>query len=325
MLETRITELLGVKYPVMLAGMAGVSYAELVAGVSEAGGYGVLGASGLALDDLSAEIARVRKLTDKPFGVDLLTAMNDNPTEEVERIIDGGATSLVAGLGVPAKVVERCHQAGLLVISMAGRVKHAVMAEQAGCDIVVAQGAEAGGHTGTVGGMALWPQIVDAVRIPVAGAGGIFDGRGLVAALAFGCQGVWIGTRFIATHEARAAETYRQAIVGASESDTVVSKCWTGKTLRALRNATTDDWDRRPQDIKPFPQQAALMQQSRLMGFLDPERADQSPERTCFPAGQGCGGIGSVESCRDVLESIVAQAEEILARGVLQRSEQWSK
>jgi enoyl-[acyl-carrier protein] reductase II len=314
MLQTRLTELLNVRYPIMLAGMAGVSLAEVVAAVSEAGGYGVLGAGDLTPGQISEEMARVRKLTNKPFGVDLLHALNDNPIEEVRRIIDGGATSFAAGLGVPSRVIGLCHEAGLKVITVTATVKHARMAAEAGCDLIVAQGSEAGGHTGSVGSFALFPQAVDAVSIPVVAAGGIYDGRGLAAALAFGCAGVWVGTRFVASREARAAEVYKQAIVRASESDTVISRCWTGKTLRALRNATTEDWERRPQEIKPFPQQAELMAQRGLLGFLFPEMAERDPAHNCFPAGQGCGGIAAVQTCREIVDEFIADATAALSR-----------
>lgn len=316
MLATRLTELLNVKYPIMLAGMAGVSLAEVVAAVSEAGGYGVLGAGNLSPDEITDELARVRGMTKKPFGVDLLHARNDNPVEEVRRMIDGGATSFASGLGVPKNVIGMCHEAGLKVITVTASVKHARKAADAGCDLIVAQGSEAGGHTGSVGAFALLPQAVDAVSIPVIAAGGIFDGRGLVAALAFGCAGVWIGTRFVASQEARAARVYKNAIVKASDSDTVVSRCWTGKTLRAIRNATTDDWERRPQDIQSYPLQRQRMYEAGLMGFLDPALAERDPEHTCFPAGQGCGGIHEVQTCRQIIDEIVAGAEAILARGI---------
>ena len=314
MLQTRLTELLNVRYPIMLAGMAGVSLAEVVAAVSEAGGYGVLGAGDLTPGQISEEMARVRQLTNKPFGVDLLHALNDNPIEEVRRIIDGGATSFAAGLGVPSRVIGLCHEAGLKVITVTATVKHARMAAEAGCDLIVAQGSEAGGHTGSVGSFALFPQAVDAVSIPVVAAGGIYDGRGLAAALAFGCAGVWVGTRFVASQEARAADVYKQAIVRAAESDTVVSRCWTGKTLRALRNATTEDWERRPQEIKPFPQQAELMAQRGLLGFLFPEMAERDPAHNCFPAGQGCGGIAAVQTCREIVDEFIADATAALSR-----------
>ena len=204
-MRTRLTELLGVEHPVMLAGMGGVSYAPLVAAVSEAGGFGCLGASTMDNDRMVAEMAAVRAATDRPFGVDLLTAMPGGLRAQVELIIDGGASVFVAGLGVPSEVVEQCHDHGLLVVNMCGKVEHARRAVDAGCDMVVAQGTEAGGHTGQVAALPLVPQIVDAVgdRVPVVAAGGIFDGRGLAAALALGADGVWVGTRFIATPEAR--------------------------------------------------------------------------------------------------------------------------
>jgi len=314
MLQTRLTEMLNVRYPIMLAGMAGVSLAEVVAAVSEAGGYGVLGAGNLSPSEIGEELARVRQMTKEPFGVDLLHALNDNPIEEVRQIIDGGATSFAAGLGVPKRVIGMCHEAGLKVITVTATVKHARMAAEAGCDLIVAQGSEAGGHTGSVGAFALLPQAVDAVSIPVVAAGGIFDGRGLAAALAFGCAGVWVGTRFVASKEARAAQVYKQAIVQAGENDTIISRCWTGKTLRAIRNATTDEWERRSQEIKPFPQQADFMAQKGLLGFLFPEMAERDPEHNCFPAGQGCGGITEVQSCREIVDEFVAQAQAVLAK-----------
>ena len=316
MLATQLTEMLNVKYPIMLAGMAGVSLAELVAAVSEAGGYGVLGAGNLSLDEISDQIARIRGLTDKPFGVDLLHARNDNPVEEVRCIINGGATSFASGLGVPVRVIDMCHEAGLKVITVAASVKHARKAAEAGCDMIVAQGSEAGGHTGSVGAFALLPQVVDAVSVPVVAAGGIFDGRGLVASLAFGCAGVWVGTRFIASLEARAAQVYKNAILRASESDTVVSRCWTGKTLRAIRNPTTDDWERRPQDIKSYGEQGKLMREAKLLGFLEPEWAAADPMHSCFPAGQGCGAIHEVQSCKQIVEQMMAEAAALLARGI---------
>ena len=205
-MKTRLTDMLGIEHPVMLAGMGGVSYAPLVTAVSEAGGFGCLGASTMSNERMVAEIAAVREATDKPFGVDLLTAMPGDLVGQVEQIIEGGASVFVAGLGVPAEVVELCHRHDVLVVNMCGKVDHARRALDAGCDVVVAQGTEAGGHTGLVATMPLVPQIVDAVgaQIPVVAAGGIFDGRGLAAALALGADGVWIGTRFIATPEARA-------------------------------------------------------------------------------------------------------------------------
>ena len=191
-MQTRLTELLGIEHPVMLAGMGGVSYHRLAAAVSEAGGIGTLGAATMDPVTMDAEMAAMNAATDRPWGVDLLTAMPGDMAAQVEQIIDGGATVFVAGLGVPADVVGQCHAHAVLVVNMCGKVDHARRALDAGCDVVVAQGTEAGGHTGTVATMPLVPQIVDAVgdRIPVVAAGGIFDGRGLAAALALGADGI---------------------------------------------------------------------------------------------------------------------------------------
>ena len=185
----------------------------MVAAVSEAGGFGCLGASAMGQAKMVEEIAAVRELTDKPFGVDLLTASPGDLVAQVQAVIDGGARVFVAGLGVPRDVIELCHSHNVLVINMCGKVRHATAAVAAGCDIVVAQGTEAGGHTGQVATMALVPQVVDAVgdQVPVVAAGGLFDGRGLAASLALGADGVWMGTRFIATPEARAVPGYKDA------------------------------------------------------------------------------------------------------------------
>ena len=164
MLATGLTEMLKIKHPIMLAGMAGVSYAELVAAMSEAGGYGVLGAGSMSIDEMSAEMVRIRKLTNKPFGVDLLTPITDKPEDEARRIIDGGASCFIAGLGLPSRVIQMFHDASVLVFTVCGTVRQAILAEQVGCDAIVAQGTEGGGHTGHVGAMALWPQVVDNVK-----------------------------------------------------------------------------------------------------------------------------------------------------------------
>ena len=222
MITTRLTDFLQCDHPVMLAGMGGVSYADLVVAVSEAGGFGTMGAAPMSLDRMVAEIAEVKERTDKPFGVDLLTALPEQMDAQVNAIINGGASLFVAGLGVPREVLDECHRRGVLVANMCGKVRHVVAAVEAGCDIVIAQGTEAGGHTGTVATMPLVPQIVDAVgdRVPVVAAGGMFDGRGLAAALALGADGVWIGTRFIATPEAHVVGGYRDALVDESDDDT---------------------------------------------------------------------------------------------------------
>ena len=316
-LRTRLTDLLQVEHPVMLAGMGGVAYHRLVAAVSEAGGFGCLGASVMNTEQMVEEIRLVRKATDKPFGVDLLTAMPGDMALQVERLIEEGASVFVAGLGVPADVVDLCHRNNVLVVNMCGKVAHARAAVDVGCDIVVAQGTEAGGHTGQVATMPLVPLIVDAVgdQVPVVAAGGIFDGRGLAAALALGADGVWLGTRFIATVEARAVAGYKDALVRGAEDGTVVSRAYSGKTMRVMRNTYTADWEQRTDELQRFPMQAIASVQAgafHLGGDESTEGVDPAIE--CYPAGQGVGGISKVEPAGDVVRAIVAEAHDALAR-----------
>src|ERR1700744_5170631 len=253
-IHTKLCALLGVTHPIMLAGMGGVSYAELAAAVSNAGGYGVLGMAGRSPDFIRDEMRKVKALTDRPFGVDLLAASPDSLTASVEIIINEGASSFVAGLGVPMPIMEKLKKAGLKVMVVCGAVKHAVKAEQAGCDAVICQGGEGGGHTGLVGTMPRVAEAVERVKVPVVAAGGLYDGRGLAAALALGATGVWMGTRFIASNEAHAGGLHHQALLEPEDIDTVRTRCYSGKPMRVRQNPYVADWESRPQDIQPFPQ-----------------------------------------------------------------------
>lgn len=316
-MKTRLTELLKIDYPIMLAGMGGVSYSALTAAVSNAGGYGCLGASTMNSEQLAGEIAATKALTSRPFGVDLLTAFPDSLVRNVELLIEGGATTFVAGLGVPTHVVDLCHKHGVLVVSMCGKVEHAKRAVDAGCDLVVAQGTEAGGHTGTVATMPLVPMVVDAVGhdVPVVAAGGIFDGRGLAAALALGADGVWIGTRFIATHEARALPGFREGILATKEDGTIISKAFSGKTMRVLKNDTTARYEADPSLLQPFPQQLmSSFQDGTFHLGGDENTLGVDPTREGYPAGQAVGAIHSIEYAGDVVASMMAEANVALGR-----------
>ncbi len=322
-MRTRLTDLLQIEHPVMLAGMGGVSYHQLVAAVSEAGGFGTLGAGTMSPDQLRDEIRATKALTAKPFGVDLLTALPAQMHESVDAMIDEDVPVFVAALGVPREVVERCHEHNMIVVNMCGKVRHALAAVEAGCDLVVAQGTEAGGHTGTVATMPLVPQIVDAVgdRAPVVAAGGIFDGRGLAAALTLGADGVWIGTRFIATPEARSVPGYKEALLHTAEDGTVVSRAFTGKTLRAVRNRTTQHYEEHPEELKPFPEQIFVSTQGGFMHLPLGDDADGvDPDRECYPAGQGIGAIHELVPAGDLVRRFVTEAEQALARAATVRS-----
>ena len=321
-MQTPLTDLLEIEHPVMLAGMGGVSYHRLVAAVSEAGGFGTLGAGAMSPDQLLSEIRATKQLTSRPFGVDLLTALPAQMLDSVDVLIDEDVPVFVAALGVPREVIQRCHEHNVLVVNMCGKVRHAVAAIEAGCDLVVAQGTEAGGHTGTVATMPLVPQIVDAVagRVPVVAAGGIFDGRGLAASLMLGAAGVWVGTRFIATPEARSAPGYKDALIRTPEDGTVISRAFTGKTLRAVRNKTTQYYEEHPEELKPFPEQMLV---STSGGFLHLPQGDDAtgvdPDRECYPAGQGIGAIHDLVPAGELVGRFIAEAETALDAAMARR------
>lgn len=311
MLRTPICALFGIEHPIFLAGMGGVAYARVCAAVSEAGGFGTLGMVAAPPERIREEMRAVRKLTDKPFGVDMLAALPEQMNAAIDTIIEEGASAFITGLGVAAPLIEKCHRHGVKVMAVCGKVSHAQRAEQAGCDAVVAQGTEAGGHTGQVAGFALLPQTVDAVRIPVLAAGAIVDGRGLAAALALGAQGVWVGTRFVASSEANAAGVYKQRIVAAEGDETRITRVYSGKPMRVIGNAYVSEWEQRESEILPFPQQLSASIRAGVMGLAD-EAAD--PARACMPAGQGVGGIHDVLPSREIIERMLAEARATLVR-----------
>jgi len=296
--------------------MGGVSYSALVAAVSEAGGIGTFGASTMAPEQLVGEIERVKQLTSKPFGVDLLTAFAGQVESGIQAVIDGGARIFVAGLGVPREVVDLLHSHNVLVGSMCGKVRHAVAAVASGCDFVVAQGTEAGGHTGFVATMALVPQVVDAVgaKVPVVAAGGLFDGRGLAASLALGADGVWIGTRFIATPEAQAVNGYKQALIDIGEDGTVISKSYTGKTCRVVRNDWTNHFEQHPDELQPFPNQAFASSKAGVNHLGAPSGTEVDVDKEFMPAGQGAGAIHELIPAGDIVRSMVREAESVIER-----------
>jgi enoyl-[acyl-carrier protein] reductase II len=313
-LRTRVCDLFGIDVPICLAGMGGVSMAPLVAAVSNAGGLGIMGAANLSPDGLRNEIRRTRELTTRPFAVDLLAPIPEMIEPYLPVLFDEDVRIFVAGLAVPEKHLGEMKRRGIKIMVMTGKVQHAVRAEQAGADVVAAQGTEAGGHTGEIGTLALVPQVVDAVKIPVLAAGGITDGRGVVAALALGAQGAIIGTRFIATLEATAAKQYREALVRARQDDTVRTRCYSGKPLRTLKNPYVAQYEANPSTIKRFPEQLAISSARQVMAYWNPE-AD--PERTCMPAGQGIGSFHDIRPAGEVLQEISAQAADILRRGIV--------
>ncbi len=316
-IHTEICDMFEIEHPIFLAGMGQVAYAEVCAAVSEAGGYGTLGMATERPEAIAAQMRKVRELTDKPFGVDLLAALPEQMVAAIDVIIGEGASSFIAGLGVPGPVIGKLHDAGLKVVSMCGKVEHAVRAAEAGCDVVVAQGTEAGGHTGRIAGMALIPQIVDAVDIPVLAAGSIVDGRGMAAALALGAKGVWVGTRFIASEEGRAAREFKARIVEAGSGDTAITRCYSGKPMRVITNPHVEEQERNRGNVKRFPDQLAESAMAGLLSYASDGEVDV--DRLCMPAGQGIGGIDDILPAGEILRRMVAEAEEVIegSRGLV--------
>ncbi|MDE0409162.1 MAG: nitronate monooxygenase [Alphaproteobacteria bacterium] len=321
-IRTPICERLGIEHPVFQAGMGWVARADLAAAVSEAGGLGVVGAgSTMDGEQLRAEIRRVRELTDKPFGVDILFATvraegeqvaryTDTVQGMVEAMLEERAPVMVSGLGSPAAVVPAAHERGIFVMSVVGAVRHAEKAVADGVDAVIASGMDGGGHVGRIGTAALVPAVVDAVDVPVLAGGGLADGRGLAAALAFGAQGVWMGTRFIATAESRSHDNYKHRIADTDVAGTVVTRAHSGKPCRLIDNGFTRSWAGREAEIKPFPLQAMEV------GHPASERGriEGDVEAGVLPAGQSCGMIGDVMPAGEVVRRVVEEAALAMER-----------
>jgi enoyl-[acyl-carrier protein] reductase II len=322
-LETPICRRLGIAHPIFQAGMGFVAHAELAAAVSNAGGLGCIGSGTMSVRELREQIHLCRAMTDRPFAVDILFAevkaeKSDRDviryTSNVQGLIDltfeENIPVIVSGLGNPAGIVEQAHRQGAVVMSLCGNVKQARRLESSGVDVIIAQGHEAGGHTGRIGTMTLVPQIVDAVRVPVLAAGGIADGRGLVAALALGAQGIWMGSRFVASVEAFAHVNYKSKIVEIDEEGTTVTRCQSGKPARLIRNKFTESWVGREAEILPFPLQ--------MMKFGGPaaERAryEGKVEEGGMACGQGAGLIHSIKPAREIVHDVMAEARGALAR-----------
>ena len=321
-LRTPICDLLNIEYPVFQAGMGWVARADLAAAVSAAGGLGCIGAGSTTdADELRAEIRSVRAQTDKPFAVDILFATVASKVDEAVRytdkvmamvdvVFEERVPVLISGLGSPRDAVPKAKELGITVMSVVGAVRHAEKAVADGVDAVIASGSDGGGHVGSIGTAALIPAVVDAVDVPVLAGGGLADGRGLLAALSFGAQGVWMGTRFIATHEARAHENYKQKITETDTAGTIVTRAHSGKTCRLIRNGFTDSWEGREAEIEPYPLQGMHVghpasQRGRIEGDV---------ENGVLPAGQSSGLIDAVPVAGDVVRTIVEEANMVLSK-----------
>ncbi len=240
-MKTRVTEILGIEYPIIQGGMAWVATYQLAAAVSNAGGLGLIGAGGAPASFVREQIQKAKGLTDKPFGVNIML-MNPEADEIAKVIVDEGVKVVTTGAGNPAKYMEMWKAAGVKVIPVVASVALAKLMERGGADAVVAEGTESGGHIGSTTTMALVPQVADAVSIPVIAAGGIADGRGFAAAFMLGAEGVQLGTRFVVATESIVHEKYKAMLIKAKDIDSAVTGLSTGHPVRSIRNKMTKEY-----------------------------------------------------------------------------------
>lgn len=305
-MKTRVTELLQIEYPIIQGGMAWVAEHHLAAAVSEAGGFGLIGAASAPPEIVREEIRKAKELTDKPFGVNIML-LNPNADEVAKIVVEEGIQAVTTGAGNPEKYMSMWREAGVKVIPVVASVAMAKRMERYGADAVVAEGMEAGGHIGNQTTMALIPQIVDAVNIPVIAAGGIGDGRGIAASFMLGAEGVQMGTRFVVADESIVHENYKNRIVKAKDIDSVVTGQSTGHPVRCLRNQMTKEYIKKEQEGVPFEELERM-----TLGSLRKAVMDGDILNGTVMAGQIAGLVSKRQSCKEILQEIMGEAEKLL-------------
>lgn len=300
-----ITTLLGIKYPIIQGAMAQIAKAPLVSAVSNAGGLGIIASGGMSADDLRAEIQKTKALTDKPFGVNLMLMM-ENIKELTEVLIEEDVKIITTGAGTPKSFMPIWKEAGIIVMPVVPSVMIAKRMEKLGADIVIAEGTEAGGHVGETTTMALLPQIVDAVSIPVVGAGGVADGRGIAACFALGAQGVQIGTRFLATEECPVHPNFKAAMLKASDRDTTVTGRKAGAPVRSIKNKMIKEYLRLEDENVDRDTLEAL-----TLGSLRKAVLEGDTENGSIMAGQITGMITEVKSCEALITEMMEEAKRV--------------
>lgn len=305
-MKTDITKLLGIEYPIIQGGMAWVAEHKLAAAVSNAGGLGLIGAASAPAEIVREEIKKCKALTDKPFGVNVML-LNPNAEEVAKLIVEEGVKVVTTGAGNPAKYMEMWKKAGVKVIPVVASVAMAVLMERAGADAVVAEGMESGGHIGSTTTMALVPQVVDAVTIPVIAAGGIADGRGLAAAMMLGASAVQMGTRFVAAKESIVHANYKEKLIKAKDIDSTVTGTTTGHPVRCIRNKMTKEYLKLEKDGADFMELEKL-----TLGSLRKAVIEGDVVNGTLMAGQIAGLIKEELSCEEIIRQIMEQAESLM-------------
>ena len=305
-MKTRITELLGIKYPVIQGGMAWVAEANLAAAVSEAGGLGLIGGANAPAEVVRNEIRRAKLRTDKPVGVNVML-LSPHADEVSDVIVEEGVKIVTTGAGNPEKYMNKWKRAGVKVIPVVASVALAKRMERYGADAVVAEGMESGGHIGEQTTMTLVPQIVDAVEIPVIAAGGIGDGRGFAAAFMLGAEAVQMGTRFVVAKESICHENYKQRILNAKDIDSAVTGRSHGHPIRSLRNQMTKEYRKKEETGASFEELELL-----TLGSLRNAVVDGDVKNGTVMAGQIAGLIKKEQTCNEIIEELMSEANRLL-------------
>lgn len=305
-MKTRITELLGISYPVIQGGMAWVAEYHLAAAVSEAGGIGLIGAGGAPASFVREQIRRTRELTDKPFGVNIML-MNPEADEIAKAVVEEGVKVVTTGAGNPGKYMAMWKEAGVKVIPVVASVAMAKLMERAGADAIVAEGTESGGHIGSATTMTLVPQVVDAVKIPVIAAGGIADGRGFAAAMMLGAEAVQMGTRFLVAKESIVHDNYKKKVIAAKDIDSEVTGLSHGHPVRQLRNSMTREYLKLEKAGAPFEELEQL-----TLGSLRKAVVEGDVVNGTLMAGQIAGLVSREQTCAEMIQEIMEQAEKLL-------------
>lgn len=308
-MKSAITELLGIQYPIFQGGMAWIAESTLAAAVSNAGGLGIIAGGSAPIDYLREQIRRCKSLTDKPFGVNIML-MSPNAEELAQLVIDEKVPVVTTGAGNPGKFMAAWKEAGVKVVPVVPSVALAVRMERAGADAVIAEGTESGGHIGENTTMCLVPQVVDAVNIPVIAAGGIADGRGVAASFMLGAQGVQVGTRFLAADECQIHPTYKELVVKAKDTDSVVTGRYTGHPCRNVRTKFTKKLASGERDGSLTPDEFEQL----TLGSLRKAVQDGNLEEGSFLCGAIAGMIKDVKPAKDIITEMFAQADKLLGK-----------
>ena len=305
-MKTRITELLGIEYPIIQGGMAWVAEASLAAAVSNGGGIGLIAGGGAPADVIRKEIIKARELTDKLFGVNIML-MSPFAADLAQLMVDEGVKIVTTGAGSPGKYMEMWKNAGIKVIPVVPTAALALRMERQGADAVIAEGCEAGGHIGELTTMALVPQVVDTVSIPVIAAGGIADGRGVAAAFMLGAEGIQVGTRFLLANECVIHQNYKDMVMKAKDTDSAVTGRSNGHPVRAIRNRLTKKFLELEKQGATFEELETL-----TLGSLRKAVIDGDIEGGSFMAGQIAGLVKKEQPAAEIIMEMFAEAEKLM-------------